>query len=116
MNAWLGRMGFVAVTALLTWSLAPSLATLHGQSAYSQQGGGPGATESHLQVVSTMLPTGVQQLSVLDSQVRSLAVYHIEPQSGKIQLKSVRNLMLDLQMEHFNGQAPLPSELRQVQP
>ncbi len=116
MNAWLGRMGFVFATALLTWSLAPSLATQHGQSAYSQQAGGLGAAEGQLQMQSTMLPTGVQQLTVLDTRARSLAIYHIEPQSGKIQLRSVRNLVLDLQMEHFNGQAPLPSELRQVQP
>lgn len=116
MNAWLGRIGFVVVTGSLFWLLSPSLATMHGQAAYSQQEAGGGPSQSSLQVQSAMLPSGVQQLSVIDSQAKSLAVYHIEPTTGKILLRSVRSLQWDLQMEHFNGQTPLPSELRQVQP
>lgn len=116
MNAWLGRIGFVVVTGSLFWLLSPSLATMHGQAAYSQQEAGGGPSQSSLQVQSAMLPGGVQQLSVIDSQAKSLAVYHIEPTTGKILLRSVRSLQWDLQMEHFNGQTPLPGELRQVQP
>lgn len=116
MNAWVGRIGFVAVTGILFWLQSPSLATMHGQTAFSQQSAESRALESALQLQSTMLPTGVQQLSVLDSQAKSLAIYHIEAATGKLQLKSVRNLRWDLQMEHFNGQSPLPSELRQAQP
>ena len=116
MNAWVGRIVFVVVTGMLFWLLSPSLATMHGQTAYSQQSAESRTAESSLQILSTMLPTGVQQLSVLDSQAKSLAIYHIEPSSGKLQLKSVRTLRWDLQMDHFNGQSPLPSELRQAQP
>lgn len=116
MNAWVGRIGFVVVSGVLFWLLSPSLATRHGQTAYSQQSAESRGLEGALQIQSALLPGGVQQLSVLDPQAKSLAVYHIEPTSGKLQLKSVRNLRWDLQMEHFNGQSPLPSELRQAQP
>ena len=110
MSAWLGRCGFVTLTGFLVWLVAQTQATVHSQTPI-------GASDnSHLQMVSTMLPTGVQQLVVLDGRARTMAVYHIEPVNGKLQLKSVRNLVWDLQMEHFNGQPPLPSELRQVQP
>ncbi len=116
MNAWVGRIGFVVVSGVLFWLLSPSLATRHGQTAYSQQSAESRGLEGALQIQSALLPGGVQQLSVLDPQAKSLAVYHIEPSTGKLQLKSVRNLRWDLQMEHFNGQSPLPSELRQAQP
>ena len=67
-----------------------------------------------LQMVATMLPTGTQQIVVLDSSQRSLAVYHVD--NGNLQLRSVRSLVWDLRMEEFNGTPPLPSELRRVQP
>ncbi|MEZ6075430.1 MAG: hypothetical protein R3C56_07085 [Pirellulaceae bacterium] len=114
MNAWLGRIGLVVAMGGLFWLLSPPLAALRGQTAYSQQESAARPLQNSLQVQSTMLSSGVQQLSVIDSQSKSLAVYHIEPTTGKILLKSVRNLQWDLQMEHFNGQAPLPGELRQV--
>ncbi len=74
------------------------------------------ASQDQLQVISVNLPNGTQQLVVIDSRIRSMAVYQIDAAQGKIQLKSVRNLSWDLAMEQFNGQAPLPSELRQVRP
>ena len=84
----------------------------------SQSPGAPNAGDvasgDKLQVFTSMLPTGGQQVVVIDSLSRSMAVYHIEPAQGKLGLKSVRNLTWDLSMEQFNGQAPLPSELRQA--
>lgn len=74
------------------------------------------AVEPGMQVVSTLLPTGVQQIVVVDLTEKTMAVYHIDPAQGKIQLRSVRKLIWDLRMEQFNGQSPLPSELQQVQP
>ncbi|MCA9133439.1 MAG: hypothetical protein KDA45_09805 [Planctomycetales bacterium] len=112
MAAWLGRLSFMLLVGGGIWLLAPQPASLHSQT------GGVSASfgDSPLQVLSALLPSGVQQLTVVDVRGRSLAVYHIDPGNGKVQLKSVRNLAWDLQMEHFNGQSPLPSELRQVQP
>jgi hypothetical protein len=56
----------------------------------------------------------MQQIVILDSSNRSLAIYTVD--AGNVQLRSVRSLVYDLRMEEFNGAAPLPSELRRVQP
>ncbi len=69
-----------------------------------------------IQVVSTVLANGTQQLVVTDAAARVMAVYHVDPTQGKLQLLSVRSLIWDLRMEEFNAQSPLPSELRAVQP
>jgi len=43
---------------------------------------------------------------------RAMSVYHIELASGKITLKSVRNIYGDLQIDDFNAEAPLPRDIR----
>lgn len=109
----MGRIAFVLVTAALVWSIGSNALlsqTLGGKPASPSSGG------DDLQLVSSLLPSGTQQIVVLDTAGRSMAIYHIEPAQGKIQLKSVRNLSWDLRMEHFNGLSPLPNELRQVEP
>lgn len=73
------------------------------------------SSSADLQVVSTILPTGVQQIVVTDPKVRVMAVYHVDAAHGKLQLKSVRSLRWDLGMEEFNSESPLPSELRVLQ-
>ncbi len=116
MTEWTKRIGWGVCAGSLFWFLAPALTINPGQTAYSQNGGVTAGSDGLLQVRSTLLANGIEQLTVVDPRAKSMAVYHIEPATAKIQLKSVRNLVWDLQMEHFNGQPPLPSELRQVQP
>lgn len=53
-----------------------------------------------------------QQLTVLDPEMRAIAVYQIDLAKGNITLKSVRNIHWDLQMAEFNTEAPLPREIR----
>lgn len=53
-----------------------------------------------------------QQVTVIDSQTRTMSVYHIDLSTGEIALKSVRNIRWDLQMEEFNGTTPAPREIR----
>jgi hypothetical protein len=53
-----------------------------------------------------------QQVTVIDAKQRSMSVYHIERSTGKISLKSVRNLHWDLLMEEFNGTEPTVREIR----
>jgi hypothetical protein len=110
MSVWLGRCSLVMLTGFLFWLVVQPQTVVHSQTPAGV------SDQSPVQMVSTMLPTGIQQLVVLDVRTRTMAVYHVEPVNGKLQLKSVRNLVWDLQMEHFNGQPPLPGELRQVQP
>ncbi len=71
-------------------------------------------TPPSIQVVSTTLPNGLQQIVLVETNSRVMSVYQIPPQDGKIQLKSVRNLSSDFALEEFNAMTPLPSELRQI--
>ena len=100
-----------AVLLILLWISSSST-----PNALSQTSTAAPTDRDGVQVVSTLLPTGTQQIVVVDTADRAMAVYHVEPSDGKIQLKSVRQMDWDLRMEHFNGQSPLPSELRQVSP
>ncbi len=102
---------------LVSSSLAAAIVAVGWVSLWSQTPAAPASTSNdQLQVISSNLPTGGQQVVVVDSRTRTMAVYQVDPAQGKIQLKSVRNLAWDLAMEQFNGQPPLPSELRQVRP
>jgi hypothetical protein len=68
---------------------------------------------SELVAHSVMLEDGRQQLVVVDARQRSLAVYHVDPRTGALALKSVRNFHWDLQMEEFNaGGQPSPRDIR----
>ena len=51
-------------------------------------------------------------LTVIDPRQRVIGVYHIDLSTGKITLKSVRNIQWDLQVEEFNNVSPLPKEIR----
>lgn len=54
------------------------------------------------------------QLVVVDQFKKTAAVYHIDPASGKIGLKSVRNLYWDLEMLTLNSEDPQPAQIRQM--
>jgi hypothetical protein len=53
-------------------------------------------------------------LSVIDPRQRVMSVYRLDPATGKIALKSVRNLRWDLQMNDFNNDPPLPREIQSL--
>lgn len=53
-----------------------------------------------------------QQLTVIDPRTHVLSVYHLDLATGSVTLKSVRNLSWDLQLDEFNGNKPLPREIR----
>ena len=55
-----------------------------------------------------------QFLVVVDSRQRSMSVYHIDKTTGKIALRSVRNIHWDLQMSHFDNEGLLPQEIRSL--
>lgn len=72
------------------------------------------ASDDRLITLSAQLGDGRQQLTVIDPQLRTMGVYHIEAASGKIELKSVRNFAWDLQLMQFNGASPQPQEVRSM--
>lgn len=55
-----------------------------------------------------------QLLAVVDPKQHVMSVYRIDPGTGKIALKSVRNLHWDLQMTYLNNEAPLPQEIQSL--
>jgi predicted methyltransferase len=55
-----------------------------------------------------------QVVTVIDSDERVMAVYHVDRSTGEITLKSVRNMTWDLQMLEFNSGEPLPQEIRDM--
>ena len=69
---------------------------------------------SELIVVPTSLGEKGQMLTVVDPRQRVLSVYHIDLATGKITLKSVRNIQWDLQMTYLNNENPLPQEIRSL--
>ncbi|MBN1854186.1 MAG: hypothetical protein JW829_15770 [Pirellulales bacterium] len=53
-----------------------------------------------------------ERVIIVDSQRRSIAVYHISKDQGKIRLESMRNIESDLRMTSFNSHSPTPEEVR----
>lgn len=63
-------------------------------------------------MASVLLSNGFQQIAIFDQTKQTLAVYHINPASGDIQLKSVRKLEADFFLQEFNLSEPTPSTIR----
>jgi hypothetical protein len=53
-------------------------------------------------------------LTVVDPRQRALSVYHIDLLTGKITLKSVRNIQWDLQVTDLNNEPPRPLEIQSM--
>ena len=52
-----------------------------------------------------------QQIVVIDPLRRAMCIYHVDTPTGTVTLKSARNISGDLQIEEFNANEPLPSEI-----
>lgn len=74
----------------------------------------PGAAGDRSGMIAFAAPVSekLQQIVVIDTRDRVMAVYHVELQTGVAELKSVRKIHWDLQMEQFNGTSPLPQAIR----
>jgi hypothetical protein len=55
-----------------------------------------------------------QLLAVIEPRQQVMSVYRIDVNTGKIALRSVRNLRWDLQMTNYNNEAPLPQEIQSL--
>ena len=105
-NCVLGALAGVAAVAIWfsgDWPTEP---------AYGRTGQALGGAPADLIVLGTSTNGQFQQLTLLDPQTHVMSVYHIDGGSGRIELKSIRNIHWDLQMDEFNGSAPLPGEIR----
>ena len=55
-----------------------------------------------------------QQITVIDSTKKVMAVYQVDLASGTIKMCAVRKLAYDMEIENLNTQKPLPREIRQL--
>lgn len=70
-----------------------------------------GQTDSTV-VVNVAGSGGGQFVVLVDTNQNVIGTYHVNPENGKITLRSVRNYRWDFQMEEFNGAEPRPHEVR----
>lgn len=67
-----------------------------------------------LWVSDSPLEDGRRLLVVVDPVTRHAALYHLDPASGGLTLKSARDLTWDLSIDEFNAQEPRPAALRKM--
>jgi hypothetical protein len=79
----------------------------------SQSAIAPGASGDLLVMPIASSDKG-QLLAVVEPRQQVMSVYRIDAITGKIALKSVRNLHWDLQMTSHNNEAPLPQEIQSM--
>jgi hypothetical protein len=69
---------------------------------------------TELIVVSATAAEKGQLLTIVDPRQRVVCVYHIDSMTGKIALKSARNIQWDLQITDLNNDNPLPQQIRSL--
>jgi hypothetical protein len=84
---------------------APRLAGGAGR----ETGGGQG-----LWVSTAPLDDGRQLLLVIDPEAKNAAVYHVDPATGSLTLRSTRNITWDLLVPEYNAQEPRPGALKKM--
>lgn len=90
------------------------------QSPVSGAGTGPNfpqvaaAGNSELLMTTSLLSDGRQQVVITDTKAKTMAIYEVEPATGKVLLRSVREIKWDLQMQQFNATSPTPGEIRSM--
>jgi hypothetical protein len=95
------------VVAAIAASVGPSVG-------FAERAASTAASGGTLITLSSPAGEHREQLTVIDPVTRALAVYHLDAESGLVELKSVRNIHYDLQMNEFNGTSPLPNEIRSL--
>ena len=119
-RAILGLMAGIGVVALAV-GLLDRRQEVMAQHPYTQtafapppgpQPAPPAVSGGELIAVPSPMGDKGQLLTVIDPRQQAMGVYWIEAGSGKITLRSVRNIRYDLMMMDFNGDNPLPREIR----
>jgi len=117
-NRWnlSGRRGLIAAGCLCGVFAVAVLGSggMAAQRAGRSLPAGPSDQSGALWTLATPLDDGRQMLLVVDQQNRSMAIYHVEPASGTLTLKSTRDIRWDLMVEDFNGQEPRPAALKKM--
>jgi len=104
MFAVLAGLVFTAMTGGLLLAQRPLRPAVPGDA------GAPG----QLWISATPLDDHRQLLLVVDPQIKTAAVYHVDAGQGTLTLKSTRDITWDLMVGDFNSQEPKPSALKKM--
>ena len=105
----LGAIAGVAVVIATVAAAEP-----YGQMKRSAETTSTTNSGADLVVVSTPVGEKCLMLTVVDRRQQVVCVYHIETETGKISLKSVRDIQWDMKITQLNNEAPLPQEIRSL--
>jgi hypothetical protein len=108
------RTAALGASAIAGFALATIAVAVGPKAGFAQRPAAPSATGGGLTTLATSAGDHHQQITIVDPDTRTMAVYHVDTTSGEIVLKSVRNIHYDLQMIEFNGTSPLPGEIRAI--
>jgi hypothetical protein len=99
-------------TRLAVWLMA--VAAGAAGPANAQRPAPAAVTGGPLWISDTPLDDGKRLLIVIDPASRHAAVYHVDPVSGGMVLKSTRDISWDLRLDEFNALEPKPATLRKM--
>jgi hypothetical protein len=94
---------------LALWAVIPQSGQVYAErpNVPSQEAGG-------LITLTTPAGDNRQLLTVVDPRQQVISVYQLNLTNGEIELKAVRRIEWDLQMDEFNGVSPLPRDIRSM--
>jgi len=106
-------LGVLAVAGLVIMAVG---AVGHRGEVFAQRTAPDRGTATGGELIALPGPVSAQGqfLVVVDSRQRSMSVYHIDKTTGKIALRSVRNIHWDMQMSYFDNEGLLPQEIRSL--
>ena len=110
---WLAGRGFLDAAACIAGLVL--LASLLGTGSFAapRQTGGSGAGGS-LWISDSSLDNGHRLLVIVDQELRTAAVYHVDGGTGSLALKSSRDISWDLMVGDFNALPPKPADLKRM--
>jgi hypothetical protein len=98
--------------AQTSWSQSGGIPPVAPPSSVSAIAPAHAASAGTTAMASAILSNGFQQVVLFDQTKSTIAVYHVDPTSGDIQLKSVRKVDADFALQEFNLSEPTPSTIR----
>lgn len=104
-----GIVAGVSIAVLIVWATSGA-PEARGQAATSPAA----ADQAQTLVLSLPAANGGRHVLIVDMTARVMGTYAVNPDDGRIALRSVRHYEWDLQMTDFNGSEPKPGDIRAI--
>ena len=128
---WIGTIILVSVSIVIGFFLSQTWEQVHGQHNPGQPGFFVEGHQVAPQVIMQQPPElpkwlvdfvslpplpgehiqRFRAITIVDTETKKIAVYHLDITNGALRLLSVRNIQQDLMLDQFNATSPLPSEI-----